>query len=354
MKARILFGAIVVAMALFFLGCAKESPTYSLLSDSQSFKQTAGTFNNKLDILFVINDQPSMSSFQDELVASMSSFMNIFVTKGFDYKIAVVTTSGYIADPTLVGYSSANEAEADFNDFDGTTHSNVFVIDTSDANIYSDFAINAKPDKNTAGQDARSFSSMRQALQSTRPINSGFLRPDSFLAVIIVDNQDDFSGNDRCNGCNMNQRYNAPTLDPVSLYVDFLSTMTGTSGATARYNVSAMTQSAVPCQGGTNMVRIMELVNLTNGVLGDICQPDFGASMAQMADQIATLSSQFFLDRVPDVSTITVTIDGVLIPQDSTNGWTYNADANSIVFHGSAIPPQDSVISVNFDPVTIK
>ncbi|HEX4923077.1 MAG TPA: hypothetical protein VFV50_03290 [Bdellovibrionales bacterium] len=348
----------VPAMSILSIGllaaCGEEKPSFALLPDGQTFRQDRTGINNKLDILFVINDQPNMSAFQEKLVTSMSTFMNIFVTKGFDYKIAVTTTSGYMADPTLNGYSAVNEDLADFNDTNGIQSTGIHVITPSVPDIFSVFAINAKPSKNSAGQDARSFSSMRQALRNTRPINAGFLRSDGFLAVIIVDNQEDFSGNARCNGCNINQRYNAPTLDPVDVYIDFLNTATNSSGAAARYNVSAMTQIAVPCQGGANMVRIMDLATRTNGVLGDICQADFGSSMADMADRIASLSTQFYLDRVPDVSTITVDVNGVRIPQDAANGWTYNADANSIQFHGSAIPPQDASINVNFDPVTIK
>jgi hypothetical protein len=48
-----------------------------------------------------------------------------------------------------------------------------------------------------------------------------------------------------------------------------------------------------------------------------------------------------------------VAINGVSISQDSTNGWTYNSAANSIVFHGSAIPTQGDSIDVNFDPASV-
>lgn len=345
---------VLIMVPVLMTGCSGGGDTtYSLLPDSERFQQQTSAFNNKLDILFVVNDQPSMSSFQQELAQSMSSFMSLFQTKGFNFKIAVATSSAYTADPTLSGYNAANVAEADFNDYDGTVHSGEFILTPSTANLFGAFTINAQPDKNTAGQDGRAFSSMRMALQNSRPINAGFLRSDSFLAVIIVDNQDDFSGNGRCTGCQMNQRYNAPTLDPVSVYKDFLNSVTGTSGALARYNVSAMTQSAAPCQGGTNMTRIMELANETNGVVGDICQADFGASMAQMADRIAVLSSRFFLTSVPVVSSIIVIVDGVTVANNGTNGWQYDASANAIVFYGDAIPEQDAVIDVHFDPVTV-
>jgi hypothetical protein len=348
---------LTLSSTLFFsFGCDKSGNNFSITSASEQFPSSgaSSTINNQLDILFVINDQPSMSSFQDELVASMATFMNTFQSKGFDYKIAVVTTSGYMADPTLSGYNPVNIAEADFNDFNGTVHSGVHILTPSDPNLFSNFAINAKPSKNTSGQDNRAFSSFRQALQSTRPVNSGFLRPNSFLAVIIVDNQDDFSGNGRCNGCNNNQRYNAPTLDPVSVYKDYLDALTGTSGATARYNVSAMAQTVSTCQGSSLSTRIMDLANQTNGVLGDICQADFGPSMSAMADRITLLSTQYYLARVPVLASIRVMIDGVLIPESTTDGWTYDSAANSIQFHGTAIPEQGASIVVNYDPTTLQ
>lgn len=342
-----------LATSALLAGCSQKSNTFSILPASQTFEQDSVTFNNKLDILFVINDQPSMSAFQQALVTSMGSFMRTFETKGFDFKIAVTTSSAYMADPTLKNYNPANEALADFNDYNGTVHSGVPILFPTDLDLYGNFAINAKPNKNTSGQDGRAFSSLRQALVNTRPVNNGFLRSDSFLAVIIVDNQDDFSGNERCTGCNVSGRYNASTLDPVDVYINFLNTVTNSGGATARYNVSAMTQIAAPCQSGTNMVRIMDLATKTNGVLGDICQADFGPSMVAISNQITVLSTQFYLNRAPRIESIVVTIDGALIPQSSTDGWSYNPDVNSIQFHGSAVPPQGAKIDVNFDPVAI-
>lgn len=344
---------LLVGVLMLVTGCGGGGASYSLLPQASRFHQEGKAFNNKLDILFVINDQPSMSSFQAELVSSMSSFMQVFQTKGFDFKIAVTTSAAYMADPTLAGYSSANVSAADFNDYNGTVYSGVPVLLPTDLDLFGNFAINAQPNKNTAGQDGRAFSSMRQALQSTRPRNANFLRGDSYLAVIIVDNQDDFSGNGRCTGCNMNQRYNSQNLDAVTVYTDFLSALTGTSGSSSRYNVSAMTQSAQPCQGGANMTRIMDLVTRANGVLGDICQADFGASMAAMSSQIAQLSTQFFLPTQPIESTISVVVDGNTISNSSIDGWTYDSAANSILFHGNSIPQQGAVVDVNYDPVSI-
>ena len=335
------------------VSCGNRESSFSLLPESDTFIQSTTGFNNKIDILFVIDSQPSMSSFQDELVRSFDTFINLFVAKGFDFRISVITTSAYMADPTLNGYDPANVGAADFNHESGGISSDTPILEDEDPDILDKFAINAKPDKNTAGQDVRAFSSFRQGLSTSREPNASFRREDAYLAIVIVDNNDDFSGNERCVGCNVSGRYDAPTLDPVDLYIQFLDNYTQSSGAFARYSVSAMTQSATPCQGGTNMVRIMDLVQKTGGVIGDICQADFGPSLAEMADRIATLSTLFYLDRVPDQSTLTVKVDGVSIANSSTNGWTYVADSNAIAFHGSAVPQQGAVIDVDYEPLTV-
>lgn len=352
MQLQGLFKIFIATALIMIVGCGEGGSSFSLLSDSDNFIQSNSGVNNKVDILFIINSEPSMSAFQDELAASFSTFMQVFESKGFDFKIAVATSSGYMADITLNGYDPINIDAADFNHFDGTNDSQSPVLLPSNTNLIANFEINSHPIKNTAGQDGRSFSSMRQALMSTRPINIGFARPDAFLAVIIVDNQDDFSDNDRCTGCSVNLKYNNPTLDPVQEYVNFLDSYTNSSTANRKYNVSAMTQIASPCQGGTNMTRIMELANATNGVLGDICEADFGQSMLSISNQIATLSTQFLLDRVPIPSSISVTVNGADVPNDEVNGWTYNATANSIEFNGSSIPATGSVIHVDYDPVS--
>lgn len=75
--------------------------------------------------------------------------------------------------------------------------------------------------------------------------------------------------------------------------------------------------------------------------------------MTKIADQIAMLSSQFFLHSKPIVSSISVAINSVAIPNDATNGWTYDATANSIQFHGTAVPQQGDSIDVHFDPESL-
>src|SRR5262249_53957580 len=137
----------------------------------------------------------------------------------------------------------------------------------------------------------------------------------------------------------------------------------GSSSTLRRYNVSAIThQNTVlhsnGCQGPSWAQypnRYSQLATATDGIAdGDICDTQFATSLDKIQSKIAELSTQFVLNRVPDVSTIVIAVNGVGIPQNASNGWTYNSTNNSIVFHGTAIPPQNASISVNFVPTSIK
>jgi hypothetical protein len=51
---------------------------------------------------------------------------------------------------------------------------------------------------------------------------------------------------------------------------------------------------------------------------------------------------------MPVPGTLTVTVDGVVIPQDPVNGWQYRADTNSIVFLGTYVPPPGAQIQLQY------
>jgi hypothetical protein len=177
------------------------------------------------------------------------------------------------------------------------------------------------------------------------------------LAIIVVSDEDDFS---HPSVTYNNRNYNDPTLETVDSYVSYLDTLTGSSGSSRRYSVSAMAVIDAACQaakaytGSIIGQRYVDIVDKTDGVKGSLCSTDFSNELDQIQNKIAELSTQFFLNRLPIVESLVVHVDGALIEESATNGWTYQADINAIRFHGGAIPQQGATIAVDFDPVTIK
>jgi hypothetical protein len=49
-----------------------------------------------------------------------------------------------------------------------------------------------------------------------------------------------------------------------------------------------------------------------------------------------------------------VVVNGANVPNSTSNGWSYNASANSIIFYGAAVPAQGAAIQINYVPTTVK
>ncbi|MGZ3806403.1 MAG: hypothetical protein ACXVB4_19485 [Pseudobdellovibrionaceae bacterium] len=351
-----------LALALVSLGgCNHNADSFSLLQASQNFSQSVATVNNKVDILWVVDNSQSMLPLQNNLVTNFDSFISTFQAKGFDFRIAVTTSDAYRANPNFVNDPSLSV----FRDGVGTNHTGVYVVTPSTPNVVSTFVTNASQGQTGSG-DERVFSSFSATL--TNPQNANFVRPDSFFAVIILSDEDDFSdpnrkeGSWQMSGGIPDHDYNDPGLETVDSYISFLDNFTNSTAANRRYSVSAITVLDQNCynthvQNAPSTIigqRYMDMVNKTNGVLGSICDASYANSLSSIQQKILELSTQFPLARTPVVSSIMVYVDGNLITQDSVNGWTYEASSNSIMFHGKAVPSAASAIQVSFDPAGVK
>jgi hypothetical protein len=350
-------GASVTILALS--GCGQSGSNFSVLPTAQSFKQGSKIANNKVDVLWVIDNSGSMSPLQTRLANNFGAFIGDMQAKNFDFKISVTTTDSYKADPTLVGYNSGNAWMAKFRDgTDATSHTGIFTIIPTTPSLQSVFITNATQGIGGSG-DERAFSSFRTALNS--PMNAGFLRSDSFLAVVILSDEDDFSGNGRSAGAFPDHSYSASTLESIGTYETYLNGLTGTSGASRRYSVSSLAILDAACLATYSATspgtiigqRYIQLAQATNGALGSICDANFAATLQAIQTSILELSTRFILDQIPVVSSIVVQVNGSLVANSAVNGWTYDSAANAIVFHGTAIPSASAAINVSFIPTTL-
>ena len=351
-----------MGFALMTLGCSNNPNSYSILPSEQNFVQSVT--NTKMDILWVIDNSGSMRPSQDSIAANFTSFIEDFSAKNFDFQLAVVTSDAYRAYPA---FNNGNYvwSKATFKDgTNQTSHSGVFVINPLTVDIVGTFITNIIQGINGNG-DERPFMSFKAALDpnNTNSQNMGFIRPNSFLAVILVTDEDDFSHD---GNTYLENQYSNPSLHTVASYDSLLSTLTNSSGATKRYSVSTMAITNQSClnqilsqpnnPGGQKIgTRVMELATRTGGMIGSLCG-NFADTLKSLSDGIISLSTQFYLNREPIPSTIQVVVNGQLVPEASQNplnngGWTYNASAQSLVFSGAYIPPQAASISVAFDPV---
>lgn len=353
-SAKLTLTLTLASATLLATGCSKSADSFSLLADASSYKQNAEYIPRKVDILWVIDNSGSMDSSQTRLANSFSSFINKFVTTDSDFHMAVATSDAFLAS-----YDSQYATYSRIRDGAGKVHSGVFVMDKNTPDMANVFLQNIKQGISGSG-DERAFSSFQMALSD--PWNVSFRRPDAFLAIIIVSDEDDFSHNDSTSGLKsyyFSENYNDPKMYTVQSYVDFLTTYT--AGASAGKNFSVNTISILDSACLTQLKdsaqkigqRYIALADATGGQKISLCS-DFSQSLQVLSESIVELSSVFQLTREPIEETISVVVDGTMVPKDGSNGWTYDVTTNSIAFHGSAIPAAGSDVKITFDPKGVK
>jgi hypothetical protein len=344
------FSQSVALLGMLMLSAcgSTQGTSYAILAGSESFQQVQSQQTNKVDVLWVIDNSGSMSDDQANVANNFQSFIQSFTTKGFDYQIAVAGTDAWRA-PFLGNY--------DFSRFRtgstvGAVGSGYPVITPSTPTIATVFGLNVL--LGTAGSgDERAFSSFMAAFEN--PQNGGFIRPDSFLAVIILSDEDDFSADVVSRP---DRDYSYPGLHTVQSYVNYLDQKTGSTDPTRRkYSVSTISVLDAACQAAnTNSligVRYMELAALTKGQQMSLCSQNFGEDLRLLSSQIVKLTTQFLLAKTPQLDSLVVTINGAVVPMNPVNGYVYDAAANSIVFQEASAPPTGASVSVNYIPTSL-
>lgn len=361
---KILINTLVGVLAIGLLtNCGGEGSSFSLLADSDTFYQNADQVNSKVDILWIVDNSGSMASSQQNLANNFNAFIQDFQSKNLDFRMGITGTDAWLDrfynssictelrdGPIRTNYSNGK------CEYSGT-HNGHRILTPATPDLTNVFINNIKQGVNATG-DERPFMSMMDVFN--KPLNVGFLRDTSYLAVIILTDEDDTSHN----GSNLLSHGNAG-LHPVSRYVNELDVLTNSSGATRRYSVNTIaiqdqncvTQLSQPQWNGQVIGhRVNELADLTGGLRANICG-NFADELGAIADNILSLATQFYLTRVPKPDTITVRINGVSVPQKDANpgpsvgGWEYISESNSIRFTGDYIPEAGSEIKVDFDPV---
>lgn len=358
-KLKIAEKIMLTALAMTAVACDKGAGSFSILSDNSQFQQAVSFAPRKLDVLFVVDNSGSMASSQNNLANNFPSFIDKFISKGYDFRIAVTTTDAFYGDQFVAnGCSLCNTEQTRFR---SGVNPKVYVIDRADydlsqageeARLKSDFTLNVKVGTNGSG-DERAFSSFKAALSSSLNIN--FHRPDAFLAIVIVSDEEDFSQSEYA----MNESYSNVNLHSVASYKSYLDGFTG-GVSSEDYSVSAISISDQACRdslaggsGGAQKVasRYNQLVDLTGGSKNSICSP-FDQTLDNISNQIITEQKPVYtLNKKPIVASIRVTVGGVSVPQSNTDGWSYDAAANTITINGMTYKPNGgAAISINFDP----
>ena len=364
---------------LGLIGCKSNNNIVSLPEQIDTFTQgsndvQSSTFAQRpgvLDILFVVSNAPSMCVKSAKVAAAFSNFLAKIQEAQLDYHIGVVTSD----------LSQAKSAGHLVKDGAGDTYLTSATPNAAQAfaSIIASVGSDGTPDSQPLLAAA---TALRDPLQSGA--NAGFLRSAASLAVIVVDDEDDFSltlppsdaGEDVGGGL---------TGDPVGLYFgrlfksikgpgqDALVTVSAIAGA----NPDAATDAGLPTPedctaadaGITSSCRFLDnsahagtrlfgVVGQTEGLGQSICEQDFGGILRNLGQLLVGLARDFtiatagqqLLFQTSSLAVMVTPPGGPpqVVPQDPENGWTFDPSAQSIDINGSYVPTAGSTITVTY------
>ncbi len=412
----------ILVVITLFLGCSGP-PSISVLPLLDTFQQQGNKITAKMDILWVIDNSRSMDDEQKALKENFNSFITSFIGKGYDYRIAVITTDAYYTetgkysevynakDPKAAEHPVITAQTGPYTDFtiqyrnnednevpydryvtskfvDGDltkdtedTRSGYHLIDSSDNTIdfklYDDplnntvyeighadyirnnvkniFAVNSNV--GTRGFGAESgLSSIQTALNTPANKEFNFPRPDAHLAIIVVSDEEDQIQNEE------NNRIQNPKDE--NYYNNILKQKANPTYGYSFYAIVKFNNAQCPNIAMEDQqsqkdpqigYRYIALADLSGGIAISICD-NFAESLSNIAQIIIEKTVEFPLKNIPvNPNRLQVSVKNpgeitpTILPQNVDNGWTYNPSANSIVFHGTSIPAQDSEINILYD-----
>ncbi len=256
------------------------------------------------DIIFAADKSGSMSDNNANVANNFGVFVETMAGLDADFHVAVtVSDNGCINGSSVWIDNSFSESEA------VTTVQEMF---------------NGSSGSNTE----RAFMLMEACLAETGTggCNEGLVRDDAALNLIGVSDEPEQSSNDYSYYIALFQSYKDDPDDVVihAIGGDYPGGCGG--GSAAAY--TGMYEATVA----------------TGGEFLSICATDWASHLETLAEGSAAVLDSFALTATPVPQTLVVRVDGV----QSTLGWAYEEDINSVVFDHEYIPDGGSTIEIEY------
>lgn len=178
--------------------------------------------------------------------------------------------------------------------------------------------------------------------------NTGFVREDANLSILIVSDEEDSS-----------------PLSVSDYLRGFADLKEGAYRDHSRMNLSAVVGKAPPafegepsCSSANGFAdygsRYVYAAEQTDGIIESICDEDFSPIVDELGLRLSGLLVEFALSDVPDVKTLTVSIynspDESSKDRDLTidSDFQYVEERNSIVFENDQVPESQQYIKVSY------
>jgi len=315
----------VALLALSLVAC-NNGASFGIAPKEDSFSSVA-LYNNKVDIIWLVDDSSSMGNHQKNLTKQIPDLVAQLNSLGMDYRMVVTTTTvgtnwpggAYVGSPAVLSSSTPN--------LTGVL-SNRLLVGSKGSNF------------------ERGILSLQNLLSQNyiEGAGAGFHREDALLVInILADGEDSTEGS------------TASLLHSLTTRLNDLKKprRPNVGGWLANY-IGVTKSSDCPNDFGTDETgyRYLELVKQSQGKAYPICVESLKGAVDGLKARLLEIITDYPLSDIPDLMTVKVYMDGVLVPRSVSNGWSYVPELNVIRFHGTAVPSVDSSVKVSFTPAS--
>lgn len=278
-----------------------DASTWPVVSDG--FSQ-AESQEGKIDVLWVMDDSGSMSDEQAALAFNFDAFINDFIDRQTDFRMAITTTDTSTSSKAgaLKGQIlTSADAQADENQF------------KEDFKDYIQVGINGSGNEK----------GLKGSTSFLGKHHQNFLREDAYLIVVYVSDEEDNSENS------------------VATYLNTLRSYKSNAGLVKAYSIVNTETTSDHWESIGS--RYISVSNQTSGTVSNI-KNDFYQSLSQMGGDIIDLLDSFALSQAAVEDTIQVSVGGSVV----ATGWSFNSQNNSIKFDAESIPNPGTQVSVSY------
>ncbi len=311
---------MLLIFAMLAMGCSNGT-RFGVSPTEDTFSSTL--YNNKVDIVWLVDDSSSMNIPQQKLAQTIPEMVSVLNSLKLDYRMVVTTTS------LGVGYGG------------GRYIGNPAVLTASTPDLVG--VLQSRLLRGEMGNNLEEGLSSLQSLLSLEYLNqagAGFHRDEALLLINVLSDEDDQSAGASASLVqSMVSRLNSfkrPFRPNVGGWILNYIGVTGT------------------CMNGIGQFlvgqRYMDLAALSGGASFPICGASLGDAVRSLRARVLEILTDYPLAQKPNLASIRVYKDGLLVPESVTNGWSYIPNLQVIRFFGTAVPAVDSKIRVEFTP----
>lgn len=292
---------------------------------------------DEVDILWVIDNSPSMEDEQAEVADKFQDFVGNLEESGLRFHVGVVTTD--TDDPDQNGKLVSLDGEAPT------------IVSSEDDDYVSTFQRLVRV--GTDGSDKeRGIEAAIKAL--SEPLvsgwNGGFLRDGATLSIVYVSDENDctdrgaLAGNDEPSAC----YDNVDSLVSLKTLIDETREIKA-DGSRILASSIVGPEIVENCDGAKPGFRYAGMAEAFGGIQGSICDNDFSTIMDRLGLQVSGVLTTFQLTYPAVEETLEVYVDDELVPPSETDGWVYDDVYWILEFTGDGVPPRGSKITVFYE-----